>query len=247
MLYANVSGIRSEATPGGRGKCPTCSEDVIAKCGSILSWHWSHRTDSECDPWWEPVGPWHLSWQEEVPAIMREVTIKNHRADIVSHDGTVVELQDSGISVEEVHEREQFYGNMVWIFNATQSFENYNFDFWRKGEVTAFRWRYPRKVVMYCQKRVLLDLGNGEVFKLGKIYDNKPYGGWGWLLKRQDVVSRILGTNPDLRIQRDVTVLDWRGHRTGEPMPCVVCGRNAICRDSDGEPCHKLCAEEVIA
>ena len=38
-------------------------------------------------------------------------------------------------------------------------------------------------------------------------------------------------------------VLDWRRHKIGPPSPCIFCGRNAICRDDAGAPCHKVCAE----
>lgn len=37
--------------------------------------------------------------------------------------------------------------------------------------------------------------------------------------------------------------LDWRKHRVGDPQPCRICGRPAICRDENGVPCHKVCAE----
>jgi hypothetical protein len=41
------------------------------------------------------------------------------------------------------------------------------------------------------------------------------------------------------------TVFDWRSHHTGPPQPCVLCGQPAMCRNEDGLPCHKVCAEAV--
>ncbi|SCL40109.1 hypothetical protein GA0070615_4283 [Micromonospora aurantiaca] len=39
-------------------------------------------------------------------------------------------------------------------------------------------------------------------------------------------------------------VLDWtRTAGAGEPVPCVICGKPAICRSPAGKPVHKVCAE----
>jgi hypothetical protein len=43
-------------------------------------------------------------------------------------------------------------------------------------------------------------------------------------------------------------VLDWRkGQVSGQPAPCVLCGRPALCRSPVKDvPCHKGCAETWI-
>jgi hypothetical protein len=46
------------------------------------------------------------------------------------------------------------------------------------------------------------------------------------------------------RVGRPGGWLDWREHRVGPGLPCRLCGRPAICRDDDGRPCHKVCAEQ---
>ncbi|MFI5852205.1 hypothetical protein ACIA7R_31000 [Micromonospora chalcea] len=39
-------------------------------------------------------------------------------------------------------------------------------------------------------------------------------------------------------------VLDWtRTAGAGDPVPCVICGKPAICRSPAGKPVHKVCAE----
>lgn len=43
--------------------------------------------------------------------------------------------------------------------------------------------------------------------------------------------------------------LNWRdrahwGH--GRLLPCRLCYRPAFCRDDDGRPCHKTCAELAL-
>ncbi|MFI7025250.1 hypothetical protein ACIBMZ_21300 [Micromonospora sp. NPDC049900] len=41
--------------------------------------------------------------------------------------------------------------------------------------------------------------------------------------------------------------LDWtRTGSAGDPVPCVLCGKPAICRSPKGTPVHKVCAEVWI-
>lgn len=43
--------------------------------------------------------------------------------------------------------------------------------------------------------------------------------------------------------------LNWRdrAHWGGRRLPCRHCGRPAFCRDDDGVPAHKVCAELAAA
>lgn len=120
MLYAKDS-KGNEKLPRKRERaiCPQCGGELIAKCGSQKVWHWAH-TVLDCDRWTEPESSWHKSWKEIVPRINREVTIGAHRADIRLDSGLIIELQNSSISSDEIQERERFYGDMIWIFNATK-------------------------------------------------------------------------------------------------------------------------------
>lgn len=101
-----------------KAKCSGCGDDVIAKCGEIKIWHWAH-VNKECDSWYEPESAWHIGWKSLAPPDNQEVVIGPHRADIRTSKGTVIELQHSPISPEEIREREQFYGDMIWIFDAS--------------------------------------------------------------------------------------------------------------------------------
>lgn len=95
---------------------------VIARCGEVNSHHWAHRR-ADCDPWSEPMSAWHLWWQRQFPIEQREVVIERegvrHRADVRLAHGGVLELQASHLAVEDIHEREQFYGHMAWLFRCT--------------------------------------------------------------------------------------------------------------------------------
>lgn len=124
MLYAkNTKGEESTLLKRGRGICPQCGSEVIAKCGSQKVWHWAH-TALDCDHWTEPESLWHKNWKEIVPRENREITIGAHRADIRLNSGLVIELQNSSISASEIREREDFYDNMIWIFNGTKFTKN---------------------------------------------------------------------------------------------------------------------------
>lgn len=117
MQYANVDGKRSKPPPGAKGTCTGCGAPVLAKCGTIKVHHWAHVA-KDCDPWYEPMTEWHRTWQERFPPDWREVTIGPHRADVCTPGGLVLEFQHSPIGFEEIEERENFYGNMLWVFDA---------------------------------------------------------------------------------------------------------------------------------
>lgn len=122
MRFARLeSGNISEATPGAKAMCPGCEREVIAKCGPIVAWHWSHLC-LDCDPWYEPMSAWHRMWQARFPAQQTEVIMRHgsdhHRADVVLGHGGVLELQASRIEANEIQSREQFYGHMAWLFRC---------------------------------------------------------------------------------------------------------------------------------
>jgi hypothetical protein len=97
---------------------------MIAKCGPIVAWHWAHAVGGDCEPWSEPESAWHLAWKErfvdagcqvEVP-IVRDG--ERHRADVVLPGGRVVELQHGYLKPDAIWEREAFYRDVVWLYDA---------------------------------------------------------------------------------------------------------------------------------
>ncbi len=130
------------ATPGAEARCPVCRERVHSKCGELLTWHWSHEATLDCDPWFEPETVWHRNWKSYADPERVEVPMQQHRADIVSRDQTVVELQHSPIGPEEVRERENFYGRMVWLIDGSP-FEG-NFRVTLEGSACRFVWVHAR-------------------------------------------------------------------------------------------------------
>lgn len=80
--------------------------------------------------------------------------MKSHRADIVGTNECVIELQSSPIPVDHIAARETFYGNMVWVFNATERFEMI-----ATGRRTFFSLKNTEHLKS-CRKPVFLDFGS---------------------------------------------------------------------------------------
>jgi competence protein CoiA len=203
MIYANVNGVKTQAAPGLRGTCPGCGGEVLSKTGDIYVWHWAHKSCGDCDSWSEGETEWHLRWKEYWPQDCREITINKggliHRADVIRHDGVVVEIQNSPISPEEIIERENFYGRMIWVLNGA----NFNWE-WRGrtnfGGGYKFRWRYRHRSWDYATRPVYIDFQglewedsfykiSPEIAEIGKIYPK----GYGWV-KETDISEIIVGT-----------------------------------------------------
>lgn len=230
MLTAVQDGQRITPRSGGRGTCPGCGGAVLAKCGRIVTWHWAHVTGEDCDPWAEPDSAWHRGWQERYPIEQREVVIGDHRADVVTADGEVLEFQHSYLSPDEIAAREAFYGRaMWWVFDATEAAAEDRLSLRRAlgNGVITFRWKYPRKSVGVCRRPVLLDLGARGLLMLGRLYlDSPPYGGWGWLHTREEFLS-LTGARD--RAPRAATVESGQA-----PHSARICSRILTSRQVDG-------------
>ncbi len=124
VRLALVDGVREEPAPGLRGKCCLCGDDMIARCGRFVRWHWAHKARISCDPWQETETDWHRYWKDAFPFDCQEVvhvddrTHEKHIADVRTPSGFVVEVQHSPIAEHEASARERFYGNMIWIVDA---------------------------------------------------------------------------------------------------------------------------------
>jgi hypothetical protein len=125
MKYAVVEGERQEAEPGLSGKCPFCSNAMIAKCGEQRDWHWAHRGTRTCDHWWEPETPWHRAWKNRFPEVRQEIIHlledgEKHIADVKTESGMVIEFQHSFLRPDERKSRDIFYKKMVWVVDGVR-------------------------------------------------------------------------------------------------------------------------------
>ncbi len=208
MLWAKgENGGRIDAQPERDGWCPICGDELIPKCGPINVWHWAHQNKEECDPWAEPESFWHYNWKDAFPGTWQEVTVGEHRADIKTGTGLVIELQSSSIGVPEMIEREKYYGEMMWIVRADEFRSNLDIRRrsarGRRGCYYTFRWKWARTRWGEVDKPVILDFGGDDgsvvdpaqksLFQLKKFYteDGPPYGGWGYYVSWETLKGRI--------------------------------------------------------
>lgn len=198
MLYAIGSNTGEKVRPTATGQtatCDYCGSKVISKCGSFNIYHWAHAPFSECDSWRETkITEWHLKIQNalEYNKAKLEVTIEKnterHRADAVLPDGTVIEVQTSPISLEEIKERERFYGNMIWIFDARETYEQDRFQITEEENYLKFRWKHPKKSIFYTSRPTFLHLEMGDFFHIKNCYP-ETYRGWGKIISLQEIIS----------------------------------------------------------
>lgn len=131
MKFALINGNKTEATKGGKGTCPSCGSELIAKCGDFKVHHWAHKKIRNCDPWWENETEWHRAWKNNFPLEWQEVVLtdnnagEKHIADIQSDHEVVIEFQHSHIDPQERLARENFYKKMVWVVDGNRLKRDY--------------------------------------------------------------------------------------------------------------------------
>lgn len=123
MKYALVSGEKIEAFKGGKGICPNCGSEMIAKCGDIKINHWSHKGNRNCDTWWENETEWHRQWKNQFPKEWQEVIHyddkgEKHIADVKTKNDWIIEFQHSYLKPEERNSRNTFYPKLVWVIDG---------------------------------------------------------------------------------------------------------------------------------
>jgi competence protein CoiA len=243
MLYAKPpkSNAQILATPGDRAVCPGCLGRVIAKCGEVNAWHWAHEAGADCDPWSEGESSWHLAWKAKASPLRCEVVIDRHRADIVNRSGTVIELQHSPLTSDQVREREEFYGDMIWLVDAHE-FED-RFHVRNAGDVSRFVWPNARKWMYAIRRPLYLDFCDETIFFVDRLIpnipstftsirydsngtkniesDGKACNGTGWYLTEEQFVTRWIGPKSD-------PTTDWEAHKKlrGDGRAAVVKGRS---------------------
>lgn len=123
MKYAIVNGEKSEAFKHGKGICPCCNSELMARCGDVNINHWSHKGKRNCDIWWENETEWHRYWKNKFPKEWQEIVHfdekgEKHIADVKTEKDWVIEFQHSYIKPEERNSRTAFYTKLVWVING---------------------------------------------------------------------------------------------------------------------------------
>lgn len=186
--------------------CEMCGAAVVARMGTIVVHHWAHVSLGDCDSWSEPMTPWHRDWQSQWADRCREVILGNHRADVVTDDGSVLEFQHSTISSAEVLERLNHYlihgQKIAWIFDAVDAFASGRIALggpYQDGR-KDFAWVHPRLSIAPAvpngkrsrsRYACWLDLGDALLdVRSFKTKDGKT-GGWGYVVPKEVFLRRL--------------------------------------------------------
>lgn len=112
--------------------CPICDASLIQRRGAVRHPHFAHKPGRACSETWKvDMSEWHFDWQMRFPKNAQEIVIEyngqKHRADVMI-DGTVIEFQNSPISMRDFDERNSFYTSagyrVIWLFNLADKFED---------------------------------------------------------------------------------------------------------------------------
>lgn len=160
---------------GQRAKCPGCKKEVTGKIYSKKKNHWAHLK-SDCDNWYEPMSDWHIKWQDYFPKENQEITLYDdnykefHRADILLDNGTVIEIQNSPIAINEVIQRETFYNRngLMWILNAENLIPNSKFMHFILPEKCEIKITFYKPYYWeFTTDEIIEDLRNRKLHPLG--------------------------------------------------------------------------------
>jgi competence protein CoiA len=182
MKFALAGDQRVEAYADGRGTCPFCSGEVIAKCGTQRVAHWAHRGIRECDSWAEKETDWHRAWKNNFPVECQEFiqhdgqSGEKHIADVRTPYGFVIEFQHSHLDPQERDARERFYRNMVWVVDGTRlkrdypRFKNGKDNLRRTDRQGHFLLAFPEE----CFPAMWLDSSVPVIFDFRVVDDGRP-------------------------------------------------------------------------
>jgi hypothetical protein len=220
MLLANdrMGQTRAPESTGERGTCPGCGARVDSAVGEIVTPHWRHFAQADCDSWAGGETDWHLGWKLEALQAGYRVEVPFgpplHRADAVSPRGHVIEFQHSGLNRDELDERTEFYaghGPLTWVFDGVGPWRRRWFNWQKRGE-------YPM---------AMLVLDEGE--RLWVLDPTK---------ERPHTVTRAAVLTARVQVASM--------HLWSMDTPCATCGSAPTHSYSDGSPGHRFCLHNPI-
>ncbi len=182
-----VFAMRSEKGHLPEAFCPCCKKPLLLRAGNVRRAHWAHLTAESCDEWWEKESEWRNKWVHklcELPNVDIENVIEKdgakHFYDARFNESLVVICRRKKIPANQLINREDFFGDMVWLVDGrTSEYQEYvQFMYSRKrikiegildGQMCKM-WFYPNSRLFNrwrdSQRPVVFDFlshSNGEV------------------------------------------------------------------------------------
>lgn len=141
-----------------------------------------------------------------------EVVVGPHRADLIGKDDCVIELQHSPIPKDDIQAREDFYGKMVWVFDATERFEMVT-----TGKRVFFSFGRTKHITL-CTKPIFLDFGSSLVEVESITEDVAHMNGYGKARTREwfaetFLPDRLIAGNPGPRSSSPKVRVRWSKNR----------------------------------
>jgi hypothetical protein len=87
---------------------------------------------------------------------------------------------------------------MIWLFNGIELYDRFTIN--KKvnennNTYYTFRWKHPKRTLVFCKKEIYLDLGIDCIFQIKKMY-TEPCRGWGIVYSHADFCKKFgLNTN----------------------------------------------------
>lgn len=119
--------------------CPICGEELIIKNGSIVTPHFAHKTNIDCDTFTHDMSEWHKWWQEAFPIRNREhveelsITIKEYKKAAIRYgfkraatDKIIDGHSDDDIIVLKHRADIRACGYIIEVQNSSISKEEFN-------------------------------------------------------------------------------------------------------------------------
>jgi len=211
MKFGLIDDQRVEPQPKLKAVCPSCGQDIIAKCGRVKVWHWAHKGRKHCDQWWENETDWHRDWKNQFPVDWQEqvhfdgANGEKHIADVKTPHGLVIEIQHSIIDPTEVQCREEFYKNMIWIVDGNRGeLDSSYFNMGLGGPIQndplayAIQW-FGRGRLLHnwsqVSKDVYLDFGEDVIWRL-ILFDTKTKKGAVGPIKKSTFIEDLISGAP---------------------------------------------------
>lgn len=184
-------GNKIKPLPKSIGKCQECNGTIIAKCGLIKIWHWSHAINDNCDYANKSETLWHLAWKSLFRDEHTEIKLESGKiADVKLFNNIIVEFQNSRLSAEKINEYEIARPNMIWVFNGDVFCENLSISK-INNNAYKFTWKWHPSTLKHCTHPIFLDLdGNSKkIFYIKKMHGKH---GWGYLYSRNQFFDKYL-------------------------------------------------------